>query len=253
MKKYIFAINLLALIILISSCEDIVDADNKIKKTKIEYQSVNQNQETSVIMPLKIGNYWVYKVTELNDDGTTKSTGYDTTYVIKDTLINGEKWFLTYDRSFSDHSKLVCLTNTNVGLYINDMICYCYSLRAEYPAKHTSYLFSEEEDRDVKVRRYSDDGKLLEEKTVNIRSRIMVDVAKLSNYKSSYGIYDCFSYNSRLEWTVDGQTAESFKPIVTKEYYVPDLGLIRKEYSTGDKEQNMKIYAFRELISTNVK
>ncbi|MEI6089773.1 MAG: hypothetical protein WCR42_04935 [bacterium] len=253
MKKYIFGINLLAILLFISSCDDIVDADNNILKTKIEYQSVNQDQEKSVIMPLKVGNIWVYKVTELNDDGSTKSMWYDTTYVIKDTIINSEKWFLTADPNYSFNTEKVCLTNTDVGLYVNDMKCFCYSLRAEYPAKHSSYLFSEEEDREVKVRSYSDDGKLIEEKTVNIRSSIVVDVAKHLSYQSSYGIYDCYSYNLRFEAIVDGQIAELSKPIVTNEYFVPDLGLIRKEYSAYNNEEIMKIFKISELIYTNVK
>jgi len=49
------------------------------------------NAEVVEIIPLKIGNYWKWSRTY---DGTRNRS--DTTcFVIKDTLINGEKWFYT--------------------------------------------------------------------------------------------------------------------------------------------------------------
>lgn len=44
------------------------------------------------ILPLSIGNTWIYHITEL-DFGTITKSLYDTVTISRDTFINGEKWF----------------------------------------------------------------------------------------------------------------------------------------------------------------
>ena len=75
----------------------------------------NNNPETSVILPLNVGNQWIYKVT--NPDDSNK-VFFDTLSVSKDTLVNKEKWYIithTWENSF----KLI-LQNQADGLHLID-------------------------------------------------------------------------------------------------------------------------------------
>lgn len=49
---------------------------------------------TNSIFPVKIGNLWISKVTEFDTTGVTIRTFLDTTTIVQDTLIYGEKWYL---------------------------------------------------------------------------------------------------------------------------------------------------------------
>ena len=70
--------------------------------------------DKSVILPLKIGNYWVYKVTN-TIDGKVET---DTLKVARDTLIKGEKWFIV--NHTSEHSFVLILQNKSDGLHMVD-------------------------------------------------------------------------------------------------------------------------------------
>jgi hypothetical protein len=50
------------------------------------------------IIPLAIGNEWIYRVTQYQDEsGIIGFVHYDTMRVIRDSLIGGEKWYLMTD------------------------------------------------------------------------------------------------------------------------------------------------------------
>jgi len=71
----------------------------------------HKDEESSVIIPLKIGNYWIYRVTVLNKPDVK----IDTLTVTKDTLIRGEKWYIINHSLWHDF-KWVLQNKTN-GLY----------------------------------------------------------------------------------------------------------------------------------------
>jgi hypothetical protein len=64
--------------------------------------------ERLVIMPLAVGNFWEYHV--LWNDTAHYGDYYDTTYIIRDTLIRGEDWFVDNHRTY--------YANRDDGLYI---------------------------------------------------------------------------------------------------------------------------------------
>lgn len=132
--------NLLVLTFTIAliSCGDIVDSDSNIKKTSLDYSSVLDNQETGVIMPLKVGNKWLYKVTEYFSTGEIYSSYYDSIVVKSEEYKNGEKWYKVYLPMLTTMND-VYITNTDKGLwFINDNPISSY-LIANYPIKYSKY------------------------------------------------------------------------------------------------------------------
>ncbi len=64
--------------------------------------SVNFLQaQGNVIMPLAIGNTWIGRLTKIDSVGNTLSVIYDTLKIIKDTLINGETWYVDLQMNYS--------------------------------------------------------------------------------------------------------------------------------------------------------
>ncbi|MGA2296122.1 MAG: hypothetical protein ABSG15_01060 [FCB group bacterium] len=50
---------------------------------------------SGVLIPLKIGNKWIYQDKQF-DNPINPKIGKDTLYIIKDTIINGETWYIPY-------------------------------------------------------------------------------------------------------------------------------------------------------------
>jgi len=74
------------------------------KKKKDDATPLNPNP-TPATYPnysnLKVGNYWVYQVYEIDSSGNEISTqGLDSVYIEKDTLINGKVYFKKMDKQF---------------------------------------------------------------------------------------------------------------------------------------------------------
>jgi hypothetical protein len=75
------AVSLFIAFFLIAGCKD----ENKI---------VNPTTETVEIVPLKVGNWWSYQTTVYDTSGDIVSTHIDSIFVVKDTLVNGKKYFI---------------------------------------------------------------------------------------------------------------------------------------------------------------
>ncbi|MEI6089776.1 MAG: hypothetical protein WCR42_04950 [bacterium] len=249
MRKFLIAINLLVLVLLISSCGDIINPEPDVHKTKIKHHIILNDQEHSVIMPLKIGNMWVYKVSGVSSDGTTEFIGYDTILVKRDTIIKSEKWFIAKDPS--SNGTEVILTNTDVGLLCNPE-CFCGILRAEYPAKYSSYLLYTS-DWPTYIRVFNNQGELIDQNIIFVMVHAWIDVEMINEYTIFNKSVDCYKYQMRAEFDKEGQTfnVPVYEP--TLEYFVPDLGLVRKDFCRIENETNLRIYKRMELVYTNVK
>ena len=57
------------------------------------------NPKSLEIIPLKIGNMWIYQNLKLDSNGIILKTTYDTLEVVKDTVFDGSKWFTYYNPS----------------------------------------------------------------------------------------------------------------------------------------------------------
>ncbi|MBX2989832.1 MAG: hypothetical protein KF749_01545 [Bacteroidetes bacterium] len=74
---------------------------------------------TDVILPLKVGNQWIYQLTYSD----TTRPSYDTIAVTRDTLIGTEQWFLVRDLrffSFGVGPRETWWTNRSTGLWGRD-------------------------------------------------------------------------------------------------------------------------------------
>jgi hypothetical protein len=86
---------------------------------------ITGSSEPSVIMPLRIGNRWLYQARVFDSTVTLINTFYYTTSITRDTTIQGETWFF-YDGDSS------WLTNRATGLYY--LKSDHQGLRFPYPA-----------------------------------------------------------------------------------------------------------------------
>ena len=59
---------------------------------------VGNNDPSSEIIPLKVGNTWVWQITNYDTSGTISSTTSDSLWVSQDTVLNGQKYFLLWEQ-----------------------------------------------------------------------------------------------------------------------------------------------------------
>lgn len=101
MKKILV---LLTLLIAIAGCSESTDPSNNTVGLV--------PGDTTVMIPLSIGNTWYGYSAQYDEYGTIVRNGSDTTTLVKDTTINGEKWYLT------NAPLTTAVTNRADGYYI---------------------------------------------------------------------------------------------------------------------------------------
>jgi hypothetical protein len=70
----------LLLIFLFCDCKSISEACNPIKTS-------------GSILPLAIGNKWIYRANTIDEHGIIANTSYVTIQILSDTIVNGETWY----------------------------------------------------------------------------------------------------------------------------------------------------------------
>jgi len=73
-----------------------------------------QEGNDSLLIPLAVGNTWVYEVTEYSDSFEVMKTYYDTISIVKDTNIMGDHWFYQYTSSNGNYTMVA---NFDGGVY----------------------------------------------------------------------------------------------------------------------------------------
>ncbi|MFH2054972.1 MAG: hypothetical protein ABIJ61_03350 [bacterium] len=86
------------------SCSNGTDSDNN-----------DDNGESKKIVPLAVGNFWVYSNTGFDFVGAFEYT--DTLQITGDTVVNGETWYKATYKSASDEGNNFLLTNRSDGLW----------------------------------------------------------------------------------------------------------------------------------------
>ncbi|MEI6089780.1 MAG: hypothetical protein WCR42_04970 [bacterium] len=247
MRKIFILFNLIVLILLISSCEDILNPNNETHRTKIKYHAVLKDQEHSVIMPLKVGNEWEYKFTRTG----SSEVEYYKTIVRRDTLIDGKKWFIVSDALHLMSGNI--FTNTDNGLFVfSTCNCTCLGLRAEYPANFKTYYFMKFKYSPLFVNYYTDNGEFIKSDEITAELDSWIDVEKIKGFPTIFGKKDCYKYHMHFD-PITIKNAKASYYLSYDEYYVPDLGLVRQEYFTTNDKGLVNLIATYELIKTNVK
>jgi hypothetical protein len=193
--KNLFCISLLSAIVLIG-CSDDEDSSN------------------NYIIPTSVGNYWKYKVALIDTLGDI--TNYDTTKfeILRDTLINGEKWFWfereaqgTYLRNFSD------------GLYGFNRDKRI--LLIKYPVKKGDTFINSTIDT-----------------TFVLEDNILIDVPK--------GSFNCVEFKSLYKGS------DNLLRAITILYMSPGVGNVKEEYYERTKSGRLYKKRISELIDNKV-
>jgi hypothetical protein len=208
------------------------------KYQKIHYNYVLNDQTKSVIMPLHIGNTWIYHVTEYDDKGNISKEFDDTIYVEKEHSINNEIW---YDVSWFRYNSpnIRTLTNTNVGLIEKTDCDSIPNLVAEFPVTHNTYLVCKNDYYPILIQDPIDTTKTI---VVFAKLYIWCNVESVKQYSVPAGTYDCYKYTDWGEMVRD--TIYTIYNPIEISYFTPDLGLIKEEWY-----QNEILYRDYELIS----
>lgn len=129
----------ITVILVLQSCEDIINSDKNIIIKKEVYSDVLFDQTRSVIMPLHTGNTWIYRVLEYKN-GILKSQHLDSIVVLREVKINNEKWYEVW-HPFISRSQNILMTNTGNGLWMRCTNCNNILLmEAQYPVTLTPYI-----------------------------------------------------------------------------------------------------------------
>jgi hypothetical protein len=75
-----------------------------------------ESSSEDVIVPLAVGNYWIYQVTLYEPEGVVKRVTFDTIQVVGDTILVDSVWY-TIDDSSVPEDILPCYTNREQGFY----------------------------------------------------------------------------------------------------------------------------------------
>lgn len=213
MQNKIYFLMIAVILAMFISCDDIVNSDSNIKKTSLDYSKVLDNQETGVIMPLKVGNMWKYSVGELNESDVAIRHRLDSIVVLNEQIFEGEKWYEVNFPIFSrDYN--VLMTNTHKGLMIHCEPCLEKKfLWATYP-KYGSIFYS-----GLKLFQIKDaQGNPIGEDYIHISK----DAENMKIILQNGIEYETIKYNA---FVLD-ESNKSKIFYYGDEYYVPDLGLI---------------------------
>ncbi len=167
-----------------------------------------ENTSTSIVntenyFPLKVGNYWIYANSNVNQNGMeTLSQELDSVYLEKDTLINGKTYF-----------KMVSsLPNSSIfsTKFIKDSLHYLVDDKG-------IKLFSSQNFADTL---HVSDNTGLE----NILKTRFYKMEKEDNVKSPIGTYNCLDYRMKgvLVQPIDGKNE-----LFCHTYYAKDIGIIK--------------------------
>jgi hypothetical protein len=239
MKKHLLA-SIVLLVLILNSCGDIVDSENNVNKTKITYNYVKLDQEHSVIMPLKVGNKWIYKVTDYNPSGIIQKEYLDSIVVNEEVQINGEQWFKVKFPLINENNDLL-MTNTDVGLLYKCDICSdIAALLALYPVTSKEYISNSHKNMYMVV---DANGKPISEGSIKVISRVTIQSPIQILYGSK--LFDGILYKIRDQY----EENPNLYTVNTYEYnFVSDYGLFEAKIYRIPNEQITFIEKTYELI-----
>jgi hypothetical protein len=241
MKKYILAA-VAAICLILSSCGDIVDSENNIHKTKLNYNSVKSDQEHGVIFPLKTGYKYFYQVTQYWSSGQISLIYNDSIVVKGEVLINGERWFQVHYPMLNNGTDIY-LTNTDLGLWLKCDICNKASyLLAHYPLVNSTQPNGEFEFNTLLI-----DGNSLRDScqryiNSSIENNQILNYSNSLNYQHFLKLYN----NKREFLSFDCNFVENIGLIRFRQYWI-DLK------DSSSKPLIERLYELKKIDTSGVK
>jgi hypothetical protein len=191
------------------------------------------------IMPLKVGNRWIGRITEYDTNGNVASTRFDTLTVYKSEVVNGETW---YYRTMSP--AVLTIRNGNPDSLLFDTVQYAFTNRVDglYQAEVTNFANphciakypATEGDTMSKRALYTFDTSL---------SFTTVDLVRRTNALVTVpaGIFHCYQYQSVSFQSFRGTTMDSSR------YYAPGVGIVQYEYNLAGPYDSTRFTQHREI------
>lgn len=213
---YKLSLVILSILIIGVSCNSPLDIEDNIKKTKLD---------SSVILPLSVGNIWYYKTTDRDDKGQINFTRFDTVQILSKQIINSTNWYEEWNTLTPEFNDF--LSNSDTGL-VRKTVEDIYYLDRRFPSQ-LNFIY------DIPVGEiYLNDTLDRNRKVVSVSDEISVDA----------GNFTCYKYQDELLQ----DDIVIFKPSEIA-YYSKGIGLIKVIFYRISDEGNL--FVFREMELTD--
>jgi hypothetical protein len=187
------------------------------------------NNLTDVIMPLKVGNLWVYDYIEFDSTGATIATGTDSLGVVGQVTIGGSTWYL-----FSNFSSdTTSVQNRKDGIYsvFEGKEWHVYL----YPTKPGDRLYTRND-------------------TVDDGDRVILEYTDVETINSSVtvpaGTFSCVKYVNRQEEHTLSTGYVWTPPSRTVDYVAPNKGLVQLTRYTRDRSTSPEYESYRRTLKS---
>ncbi len=184
------------------------------KEKEIDVQTpalvVNNSIQTEEHIPLAIGNYWVYETVSIDTLGNeTQLTSLDSAYIDRDTLINGNTYYIISGGAAINHIMGSTIRNTN-----NTIVNFNYQ-------GIDKIIFSSNNLEEI----YRTDT--INSSPFQFYSTTKTSLSKVSKNVVS-GIFDCYEGVSSLTQILPTNITWSK---TEKRYYEKNVGLVTGQYT----------------------
>ena len=202
MKKILFLLSASFIITTIPSC----DKSNPVN-----------NGNATVLVPLKAGNSWVNVSWRYDSTGAVTSTSIDSLWVSRDTVIDGEDYFVISDG----------IENSNGTIYPDI---------TNYIARNTISGY-EETFNDLKLANYDYPFSVRDSSVISQNESVTVPA----------GTYNCIVYKYAAGFFLVGT---KYQPFYGNTYICPNIGIIKQESTIpGSKYPNYRSVLTRVILN----
>ncbi|MDB5033791.1 MAG: hypothetical protein JWQ98_1032 [Chlorobi bacterium] len=188
------------------------------------------------LIPLAIGNEWMYDELSLDSTGEVMRTFHDTVQIIANDVIDGEQWYVQHGPNPT--GALTYLVNRNDGLY------QFHPQWGDKIVRYLHYPVSLNDDNNVRDDYFGTDTDAY---TVTFHTRIN---ALHKSVKVPAGTYDCVEVAQ--EYRGDAALGPNAGAPPVFEYYAPGIGLIELEWYDKTSTGTPFVYYRRVLTSVHV-
>lgn len=184
---------LLFMVLVLIGCGGNEETAGDMSGTQGEKSFSREGLDTTVIMPLTIGDMWVYEVSALDTiDNMMKPVRIDTFEVTRDTIIDGERWFVVKDMTPPG------------GRVINREDGFWQCRRDQEPFLFLKYPASPGDEYSWNIR------------DITVENRVIAADAEVT---VPAGTFTCYKYTQLAD----------LQNIIVDYYFVPGVGGIRME------------------------
>lgn len=173
-------------------------------------------------MPLKVGNYWTYQVSDYDSEGNVVGTSSYTRAVVKDTVINGGKWYIL----------------NNGSIVQNNQSGYVYFNKFNRPGDEAVMIYQNASTGGI--------GYMYTYPNYELWV-LTTRTYELAPFVTSLGNFSCYTFTVERQYKQPGSSSAS--STFQKDYVSPSVGLVRSDRLYAGSEDLMRR---EELVSYHV-